>query len=575
MKSKMKRWLSLVLAMVLLCGTLPVAFAAETGTPLYEQMGYESADEFVESWFFDRVNYDWVCAQYQARLAELTSDPDKAFEEAYYGWDWAMVDEYYDSREEFLRDAAMQLVQLDSYSYEPPVSVQLNGEKVAFSDAQPEMKNNRTMVPFRAIAEALGATVEYESGAITAVKDGTRYDFTLGGDTLTLSDDATGAEIKTVTLDAAPYEKDGRTYVPVRFFAEAFGLTVQWDDYRQVAVLYDRDALVEQIDEEFSIVNQWLAAQPARDPAQTMRTVAALRVLYTQLNSIDGDETTVLVDGTLEVVDGSGGMSMNVQVDLQGVLALLSESMEPYWSQDLIGEVGQWQELLKNVQLEMVLDAESGTLYLRCPVLLKLLASSLGEQAPAVSTDVWLEIPDAADVLVGGEMPLWSEWVAQADDATMGALIVGVMEQSCAYSYSMLWDEVQQSVDAIASFAGDDCFTRRGQQYKAELSTALPEEYGYVSGAYTLDLSDGSIEGQAEYRISDGYSDVLMTLTFAGDAQKGDVAVTVHVKNQSITEITLTLTQQPAQAGSEVQLPDPDEVMTLDAWEELLSGAAA
>lgn len=575
MKRKMKRWLSLVLAVVLLCGMLPVAFAAETGAPLYEQMGYESADAFVEDWFFDRVDYDWVCARYETRLAELTADPDKAFEEAYYGWDWTMVDEYYDSREEFLRDAAMQMVQLDSYSYEPPVSVQLNGEKVAFPDAQPEMQNNRTMVPFRAIAEALGATVEYASGAITAVKDGTRYDFTLGGNTLTLSDDTTGAELKTVTLDAAPYEKEGRTYVPVRFFAEAFGLTVQWDDYRQVAVLYDRDALVEQIDEDFSIVNQWLAAQPVRDPAQTMRTAAALRVLYTQLNSIDGDEVTMLVDGTLEVVDGSGGMTMDVQVDLQGVLALLSESMDPYWSADVTVDVGQWEELLKDVQLEMVLDAESGTIYLRCPALLKLLASTLGEQASTVPTDIWLEISDAEDELIGGQMPLWSEWMSQVDGATVGELVLGLAEQSCAYSYSMLWNEVQQSVDTIASFAGDDCFTRRGQQCKADLSMEIPEEYGYVSGTYTLDLSDGSIEGEAECRISDWSSDMLVTLTFAGDAQKSDIAMTVHVKNQSITEITLTVTQQPAPAGSEVQLPDPDQVMTLDAWEELMNSAAA
>ena len=135
---------------------------------------------------------------------------------------------------------------------------------------------------------------------------------------------------------------------------------MQWDNYQQMAVLYDRDALIAQIDEQFTVVNQWLAAQPVRDPAQTMRTVAALRVLYTQLNSIDGDETTVLVDGTLEVVDGSGGVTMNVQVDLRGVLALLSQNMDPYWSADVDIEIGQWQELLKNVQLEMVLDAESG-----------------------------------------------------------------------------------------------------------------------------------------------------------------------------------------------------------------------
>ena len=80
MKSKMKRWLSLVLAMVLLCGTVPVAFAAETETPLYEQLGFESADALMEGWIFGPVDYDWVCERYEVYLAELTANPDKAFE---------------------------------------------------------------------------------------------------------------------------------------------------------------------------------------------------------------------------------------------------------------------------------------------------------------------------------------------------------------------------------------------------------------------------------------------------------------------------------------------------------------
>lgn len=55
-----------------------------------------------------------------------------------------------------------------------------------------------------------------------------RCQFALGGKQLTVTDSA-GKTVKTVQLDTAPYKKGGRTYVPVRFFAEAFGLTVQWD----------------------------------------------------------------------------------------------------------------------------------------------------------------------------------------------------------------------------------------------------------------------------------------------------------------------------------------------------------
>ena len=97
MKRKMKRWLSLVLAMVLLCGALPVASAAETGTPLYEQLGFESADALMEGWTFGPVDYEWVTARYEVYLAELNANPDKAFAEGHSGWDWETVDGYYGS----------------------------------------------------------------------------------------------------------------------------------------------------------------------------------------------------------------------------------------------------------------------------------------------------------------------------------------------------------------------------------------------------------------------------------------------------------------------------------------------
>lgn len=579
MKRKMKRWLSLVLAMVLLCGTLPVAFAAETGTPLYEQMGYESADALMQDWYFDRVDYDWVCARYEAHLAQLATDPEKAFEQAYYGWDWAMVDEYYDSREAFLRDAAMQLVQLDQYEYVPPVSVQLNGETVDFPDAQPEMVHGRTMVPFRAIAETLGAEVDYDSGVITAVKDGARCDFTLGGDTLTLFDDATGAVLETVALDTAPYKKDGRTYVPVRFFAEAFGLTVQWDNYAQMAVLYDRDALAEQIDARFTVVNRWLAAQPVRDPAQAMRTAAALRVLYTAFNTIDGDETTALLDGTLEVVDGSGGLTMDVQVDLYGLAALFAREYDKYiWddAEKLSAQLARWQEQLQNARLEMVWDAENGILYLRCPLLMELLAETSGVPMPQ---DKWIAFSDALDDPLTGQnilagTALLPETALGTSGATIGTMLVTQAERNYAYSYSDLWDEVQQVADLFAAFAGDGCFTQSGAQYSADLSTQLPDEGGYVTATYTLDMSDGSIEGEAECRINDWSGEMLVTLTFAGDADRGDITLAVHVKNESLTEITLTMTQQPAPAGWEAQVPASDEVVTSEAIKTMLQNAA-
>ena len=50
------------------------------------------------------------------------------------------------------------------------VSVQVNGENVTFPNASPAVINGRTMVPMRAVLEALGATVDYdgETGTVQA-----------------------------------------------------------------------------------------------------------------------------------------------------------------------------------------------------------------------------------------------------------------------------------------------------------------------------------------------------------------------------------------------------------------------
>ena len=111
----------------------------------------------------------------------------------------------------------------------PAVSVQLNRKAIVFPDAQPESRNDRTMVPFRAIAETMGAAVSYTDNAVTAEAGRADVCFAAGcrGYAGDFADAESAAIMKTVALDAVPLTKEGRTWVPVRFFAEAFGLTVR------------------------------------------------------------------------------------------------------------------------------------------------------------------------------------------------------------------------------------------------------------------------------------------------------------------------------------------------------------
>ena len=98
----------------------------------------------------------------------------------------------------------------------------VNNEVVDMKDAAPFAQDNRTFVPFRALGEkVLGATVEYDKDTktVTYELDGNKIVMTLDSKTYTVN----GAE---KTMDVAPFAKDNRTYVPVRFVGEALGFTV-------------------------------------------------------------------------------------------------------------------------------------------------------------------------------------------------------------------------------------------------------------------------------------------------------------------------------------------------------------
>ena len=88
-------------------------------------------------------------------------------------------------------------------------------------DAAPMIQNDRTFVPFRALAEAFGAEVAYDEAtqAVTAKLNGVEVVMTIGSATYTVN----GAE---KTMDVAPFINGSRTMVPVRFAAEAFGIKV-------------------------------------------------------------------------------------------------------------------------------------------------------------------------------------------------------------------------------------------------------------------------------------------------------------------------------------------------------------
>lgn len=100
------------------------------------------------------------------------------------------------------------------------IKVMLDGTVLSF-DVPPQIINDRTMVPMRAIFEALGATVDWSSDTktITAKKENTTVITSIGNKTISVNNSLS-------EIDVAPCIIDDRTLVPVRFISEALGCNV-------------------------------------------------------------------------------------------------------------------------------------------------------------------------------------------------------------------------------------------------------------------------------------------------------------------------------------------------------------
>ena len=102
------------------------------------------------------------------------------------------------------------------------VDLYVDMEKIA-TDTPPAVVEGRTLVPLRAIFEAIGATVEWDQNTYTAtgVKGDTTVVVQLNNTTAYVNGEAR-------TLDVPAQLINNRTMVPARFISESMGCDVTW-----------------------------------------------------------------------------------------------------------------------------------------------------------------------------------------------------------------------------------------------------------------------------------------------------------------------------------------------------------
>jgi hypothetical protein len=110
-------------------------------------------------------------------------------------------------------------------------SLTIDGKAVSMDQA-PVIVNNKTLVPVRFVAEAMGGTVSWEaqSRRIGIVKDSQMIEMWLGNPELNVD----GSVVQDVV---APHLINDRTMVPLRLIAERLGWVVAWDGKTQSITL--------------------------------------------------------------------------------------------------------------------------------------------------------------------------------------------------------------------------------------------------------------------------------------------------------------------------------------------------
>ena len=104
------------------------------------------------------------------------------------------------------------------------------------TDVEPTIISGRTLVPLRAIFEALDAEVQWDgaSRTATAQKEGTTVQVTIDDTTAYVNGQAS-------TLDVPAQLIDERTMVPARFVSEALSARVLWDGPAQTVYVITAD----------------------------------------------------------------------------------------------------------------------------------------------------------------------------------------------------------------------------------------------------------------------------------------------------------------------------------------------
>lgn len=453
------------------------------------------------------------------------------------------------------------------------INVMVNGKCVKFTDAAPETNNGRTMVPFRAIFEALGAEVSYD-GKVHGVLGDTEVTLAIGSDEMTKT---VSGKTATVKMDCAPYAKGGRTYVPVRFISEALGYDVKWDSNYNTAVVTDLEALAAKIDKEFTIYNKLMAQNTLGD--KTQESVGSAKADVTLFDSTNGNKTGEATC-SYDLAASKSGASGKVEYDFSALWDIIAGyipmPLDEAGAADHAGKLALAKSLMKG-SAELRMDLDKGKVYLSMPALFEAMSGELADAGIQIPQNSWL----SASLSDSMQMNDLTKQMGQAP--TMGKLLCASADASASgigtiHSY----DTILEAADLTAKLIGDAKFTRKGSADVLTITRddlfALVEDAGsevtdedretiskFDFTVAVKDNGDVDVDFQAQVTLpndSVNWGDDLQ-VTFKGSTQGGKSQATAKFLIKDELEVNLTIQETLTQTDKAPEVAPPRDVLVL------------
>ncbi len=206
------------------------------------------------------------------------------------------------------------------------IKVYLNNDVIDFTDekgnvVEPQLINDRTMVPMRKIFEVFEADVQWEgeTETVTAITDEKTIVLQINNNVAKIIN-ASG-ETEEITLDSAPVIVNGRTLVPVRFIAESLELKVGWDGTTNSVIIIDVEGLLEIVKENAPTFYEYLTNEYTIPESFAGTADMIFNVKYT--NSQDKTQNTnakFVIDATVNAMNELYEVKMNSKTTGKGPL---------------------------------------------------------------------------------------------------------------------------------------------------------------------------------------------------------------------------------------------------------------